>query len=180
MRCLLAAIAPLRAAHPHFPQATQGAWSQRIRNEHHAHAAPRTALFFPVFHAAAGHHRYPATTVDLNWTELNTTLTWKNNYWLSLGWSPQALGTRQDGLYSQLGARLPLTDTLRMEALAGYYRLQDAPGGGYAHGQLSAIWALAAPLELRLSAHTTDQHARELLGDDYAGSRWEVALQGSF
>ncbi|WP_313398737.1 TorF family putative porin [Stenotrophomonas sp.] len=126
------------------------------------------------------HYRYPATTVDLNWTELNTTLTWKNNYWLSLGWSPQALGTHQDGLYSQLGARLPLTDTLRMEALAGYYRLQDAPGGGYAHGQLSAIWALAAPLELRLSAHTTDQHARALLGDDYAGSRWEVALQGSF
>lgn len=126
------------------------------------------------------HYRYPSTAVDLNWTELNTTLTWKDNYWLSLGWSPEALGTTQDGLYSQLGARVPMSEHLRMEMLAGYYTLQDAPGGGYAHGQLSAIWAITAPLELRISAHATDRHARELFGDDFAGSRWEVALQGSF
>lgn len=126
------------------------------------------------------HYRYPSTTVDLNWTELNTTLTWKNNYWLSLGWSPEALGTTEDGLYSQLGARVPLGEQWRMEAMAGYYTLQDAPGGGYAHGQLSAIWAITAPLELRVSAHATDRHARDLFGDDFAGSRWEVALQGTF
>lgn len=126
------------------------------------------------------HYRYPSTTVDLNWTELNTTLTWKNNYWLSLGWSPEALGTTQDGLYSQLGARVPLSEQLRMEVMAGYYTLQDAPGGGYAHGQVSAIWAITAPLELRVSAHATDRHARDLFGDDFAGSRWEVALQGTF
>ena len=126
------------------------------------------------------HYRYPSTTVDLNWTELNTTLTWKNNYWLSLGWSPEALGTTQDGLYSQLGARVPLSEQWRMEAMAGYYTLQDAPGGGYAHGQLSAIWAIAAPLELRVSAHATDRHARDLFGDYFAGSRWEVALQSAF
>lgn len=126
------------------------------------------------------HYRYPSTTVDLNWTELNTTLTWKNNYWLSLGWSPEALGTTQDGLYSQLGARVPLSEQLRMEVMAGYYTLHDAPGGGYAHGQVSAIWAITAPLELRVSAHATDRHARDLFGDDFAGSRWEVALQGAF
>ncbi len=126
------------------------------------------------------HYRYPSTTVDLNWTELNTTLTWKNNYWLSLAWSPEALGTTQDGLYSQLGARVPVKERLRLEAMAGYYTLQDAPGGGYAHGQVSAIWAIAAPLELRVSAHATDRHARDLFGDDFAGSRWEVAVQGAF
>lgn len=126
------------------------------------------------------HYRYPSTTVDLNWTELNTTLTWKNNYWLSLGWSPEALGTTQDGLYSQLGARVPLGGQLRVEVMAGYYTLQGAPGGGYAHGQLSVIRAISAPLELRLSAHATDRHGRDLFGDDFAGSRWEVALQGAF
>ncbi|MNT87275.1 hypothetical protein D3C72_2276720 [compost metagenome] len=67
-----------------------------------------------------------------------------------------------------------------MEVMAGYYTLQDAPGGGYAHGQVSAIWAITAPLELRVSAHATDRHARDLFGDDFAGSRWEVALQGAF
>ena len=126
------------------------------------------------------HYRYPATTVDLNWTELNTTLTWKDNYWLSLGWSPQALGTNQDGLYTQLGARMPLSPQLRLEATAGWYHLQDAEGGGYAHGQVSAIWAVAAPIELRLSGHFTDQQARDLFGDQAAGTRWEAAVQASF
>ncbi|HEX7991251.1 MAG TPA: TorF family putative porin [Stenotrophomonas sp.] len=126
------------------------------------------------------HYRYPATTVDLNWTELNTTLTWKDNYWLSLGWSPQALGTTQDGLYTQLGARMPLSPQLRLEAAAGWYQLQDAVGSGYAHGQVNAIWAVAAPIELRLSGHFTDQHARDLFGDQAAGTRWEAAVQAAF
>ncbi|MGE8226121.1 MAG: TorF family putative porin [Stenotrophomonas sp.] len=126
------------------------------------------------------HYRYPATTVDLNWTELNTTLTWKDNYWLSLAWSPEALGTKQDGLYAQLGARMPLSPQLRLEAAAGWYQLQDAVGGGYAHGQVNAIWAVAAPIELRLSGHFTDQHARDLFGDQAAGTRWEAAVQAAF
>ncbi|WP_303748588.1 TorF family putative porin [Stenotrophomonas pigmentata] len=126
------------------------------------------------------HYRYPATTVDLNWTELNTTLTWKDNYWLSLGWSPEALGTKQDGLYTQLGARMPLSPQLRLEAAVGWYQLQDAVGSGYAHGQVNAIWAVAAPIELRLSGHFTDQHARDLFGDQAAGTRWEAAVQAAF
>ncbi|MCD9088429.1 TorF family putative porin [Stenotrophomonas sp. SY1] len=126
------------------------------------------------------HYHYPSTTVDLNWTELNSTVTWKDNYWLSLGWSSEALGTTQDGLYSLIGARLPVNEKLRLEAMAGYYSLQDVRGGGYAHGQVNAIWAFAAPLELRVSAHATDSKAKALFGEDYAGSRWEVALQGSF
>ena len=126
------------------------------------------------------HYRYPATTVDLNWTELNTTLTWKDNYWLSMGWSPEALGTSQDGLYTQLGARLPLSPQLRLEAAAGWYQLQDAVGGGYAHAQVSAIWAVAAPIELRLSGHFTDRNARDLFGEKAAGTRWEAAVQASF
>ena len=126
------------------------------------------------------HYRYPATTVDLNWTELNATLTWKDNYWLALGWSPEALGTRQDGLYTQVGVRVPLSPRLRVETAAAWYQLQDAVGGGDAHGQLSAIWAVAAPVELRLSGHFTDQHARELFGGQAAGTRWEAAVQASF
>lgn len=126
------------------------------------------------------HYRYPSTTVDLNWTELNTTVTWRRDYWLSLGWSPQALGSRHDGLYGQLGARWPVNERLRLEAMAGYYALQDVRGGGYAHGQLNAVWRVTGPLELRLSAHGTDRRAKALFGDDLAGTRWEVAVQGAF
>jgi uncharacterized protein (TIGR02001 family) len=54
------------------------------------------------------HYRYPSTTVDLDWTELNGTLTWKNNYWVSLGWSNEALGFGESGTYGLLGARFPV------------------------------------------------------------------------
>ncbi|RDZ29732.1 hypothetical protein DX914_07150 [Lysobacter silvisoli] len=130
------------------------------------------------------HYRYPGTTADLNWTELNGTLTYADRYWLALGYSNRALGGRDAGLYTQLGARLPVNERLRFEAAAGYYRFdRDARStlqDGYAHGQLSAIWAVKAPLELRLSAHATDRDAERLFGDDYAGDRIEAALQASF
>ncbi len=125
-------------------------------------------------------YQYPSTTVDLNWTELNGTLTYAGNYWLSLGFSPEALGSEENGTYAQLGARFPVNDAFRIEAAAGYYFLDDVYEESYAHGQLSAIWAIKAPLELRVTAHGTDSAAKRIFGDDYAGSRIEAAVQASF
>lgn len=125
-------------------------------------------------------YRYPATTVDLDWTELNATLTWKENYWAAVGWSSQALGTPQDGVYAQLGGCFPLAPRLRLETAVGWYQLQGAAGGGYAHGQLGVVWAVAAPWEVRVTAHATDNQARALFGREAAGNRWEAAVQASF
>ncbi|UHQ21781.1 TorF family putative porin [Lysobacter sp. 5GHs7-4] len=126
------------------------------------------------------HYRYPATTRDLNWTELNGSLTYADRYWLALGYSNEALGSRDGGLYTQIGARYPINPRLRVEAAAGYYRLQQVYGDSYAHAQLSSVWAIKAPLELRLTAHATDSAAERIFGDDYAGDRIEAALQASF
>ncbi|WP_235566491.1 TorF family putative porin [Lysobacter sp. Root667] len=126
------------------------------------------------------HYRYPSTTVDLNWTELNGTLTYADNYWLSLGYSNEALGSRDSGVYTQLGAKFPINDRFRFEAAAGYYYLDEVYDESYAHAQLSAVWAAKAPLELRLTAHATDSGAKRIFGDDYAGNRIEAALQASF
>lgn len=126
------------------------------------------------------HYRYPSTTLDLNWTELNGTLAWRDNYWLSLAYSNQALGSKQRGLYSQVGARVPLNDALRLEAAVGHYFLDDVYDRSYSHGQLSAIWAFESPFELRLTAHATDRDAERIFGDSLAGSRVEAALQASF
>jgi len=129
------------------------------------------------------HYRYPATTVDLDWTELNGTLTWDARYWLSLGVSPDALGSDERGTYAQLGARFPINDAFRVEAVAGYYLLDDVYDESYAHGALSAIWtvnASATPVELRVTAHGTDSGAKRIFGDDLAGSRIEAAVQASF
>lgn len=125
-------------------------------------------------------YQYPSTTVDLNWTELNGTLTYAGNYWLSLGYSPEALGSDEDGLYTQLGARFPINDAFRLEAAAGYYYLQDIYGESYLHGQLSAVWTVKAPLELRVTAHATDSNAEDIFGEDSAGDRIEAAVQASF
>lgn len=126
------------------------------------------------------HYRYPSTTVDLNWTELNGTVTWRDNYWLSLAYSNEALGSKDRGVYSQVGARFPVNDALRFEAAVGHYFLDDVYDRSYTHGQVSAIWAFNSPFELRLTAHGTDRNAERIFGDSLAGSRVEAAIQASF
>lgn len=128
------------------------------------------------------HYRYPSTTTDLDWTEINGTLTYKGNYWASLGYSNEALGYHADGVYALVGAKFPLNDKLRLEANAAHYFLDDAviARGGYTHGWLSAVWAVRDPFEARLTMHATDGNAKAIFGDDYAGSRVEAALQASF
>lgn len=125
------------------------------------------------------HYRYPGTTADLNWSELNGTVTWKQNYWAQVGWSNDALATDRNGTYAQLGARVPLGEQWRLEGAVGHYWLDDAYGDSYAHAQLGAVWAFKAPFELRVTAHATDDSAKRLF-PDLAGSRVEAALQASF
>ncbi len=128
------------------------------------------------------HYRYPSTTVDLNWTELNGTLTYKGNYWASVGYSNEALGYDASGVYTLVGAKFPINDRLRLEASAAHYFLDDAvvAKSGYTHGSLGAVWAVEGPLEARLTLHATDRDAKAIFGDDFAGSRVEAALQASF
>ena len=126
------------------------------------------------------HYRYPGARADLDWTELNGTLTYAQNYWLSIGYSPEALGSDGIGVYTQVGARVPLNDRFRIEAAIGDYALNDVYDESYVHGQLSAIWTIRAPVELRITAHATDPGAKSIFGDSYAGNRLEAALQASF
>lgn len=125
------------------------------------------------------HYAYLSTTVDLDWTELLATATWKGNYWLQAGWSNDALASGEAGTYAQLGAKLPLGDAFRLEGAVGHYWLDDAYGESYLHAQLGAVWAFKAPFELRVTAHDTDGSAERLF-PGLAGSRVEAALQASF
>lgn len=133
------------------------------------------------------HYRYPGTTVDLDWTELNGTVTWQGNYWASVGVSDEALGADASGTYALVGAKFPVNDRLRFEATVAHYFLDDAvfARDGYTHGLASAVWAFKAPesgptVEARLTAHATDSAAEAIFGDDFAGSRIEAAVQASF
>ncbi|WP_300621204.1 TorF family putative porin [Dokdonella sp.] len=123
---------------------------------------------------------YPGAVSSPDWTEIDATLTWRNDYWLSAGYSSSALGSGRRGLYTQLGARFPLDPRFRLEAIAGWYRLDRARDDAYVHAQFSAIWVFHAPFELRVSAHVTDHRADRLFGADVAGSRVEGALQANF
>lgn len=135
------------------------------------------------------HYAYPSTTSDLDWTELNGTVTWKGSYWASLGYSNEALGYGDSGIYGLVGVKWPLNDRLRFEAIAAYYDLKDLDGDhrddSYAHGSLGALWALTAvgskpAVEARFTAHATSSRAEDFFGDEFAGSRVEAALQASF
>lgn len=127
-------------------------------------------------------YRFPSTTVDLDWTELNGTLTWKNTAWVALGWSDEALGYDASGTYALLGAKFPVSEKFRFETTLAHYFLDGTVVAerGYTHGAIGAVWTFHAPFELRLTAHSTDANAKRLFGDEFAGSRIEAALQASF
>ena len=126
------------------------------------------------------HYVYPSATVDLDWTDANATVTLHDRYWLQVGHSRDALASDTAGTYAQLGARWPLTDTIRIEAAAGrYWPAGDSGYDDYTHAQLGAVWAFASPLELRVTLHDTGSSAvRAFPG--LADSRIEAALQASF
>ncbi|MGV8932067.1 MAG: TorF family putative porin [Luteimonas sp.] len=125
-------------------------------------------------------YQYPSTTVDLNWTELNGTLTWRDNTWLSLGWSPEALGSDEAGTYVQVGHKFPVNDALRLEIGGAHYFLDSVYDRSYSHAWASAVWMVKSPIELRLTAHATDHNAKTIFGHANAGSRIEAAVQASF
>ena len=132
-------------------------------------------------------YQYPSTAADLDWTELNGTVTYRGNYWASIGHSSKALGYDASGTHVQLGARFPINDAFRVETAVAHYALDDRmlARDGYTHGSVSAVWAFKtqAPngnVELRVTAHATDSDAKAIFGDGYAGSRIEAALQASF
>ncbi len=128
------------------------------------------------------HYRYPTTRINLNWTELNGTLKYRDRHWVSLGYSNEALGYAASGTYVLVGTTMPLGKTLRVEATLAHYFLDAGTVGrsGYSHAALNAIWAFKAPFELRLSAHATDARAEAIFGRPLAGNRFEAALQAAF
>ena len=124
-------------------------------------------------------YRYPSTAADLDWVEAIATLTLKQNQWLTVGYSNNALASGERGTYAQIGTKIPLSNSFRLEAAAGYYWLDIADQDGYAHTQLSGIWVIKAPLELRVTAHAAVGDAKRLF-PGAAGTRAEVALQTAF
>lgn len=123
---------------------------------------------------------YPSARVDLSYAELIGMVTYRDTTWLMLGYSPDVFATDESGMYAQLGAKFPVSDTVRLEAAVAHYELDDAYGDSYSHAQLGAVWAFKAPFELRVTAHGTDGAARDIFGENVAGTRVEAALQASF
>ncbi len=128
------------------------------------------------------HYQYPSTRADLDWTEVNSTVSWKDRAWASVGYSNEALGYEANGVYAQVGAKLPLNDLLRLETSVAHYFLNDRVivKDNYTHGALSAIWMIKSPVEARLTVHASDANAKTIFGRRNAGTRAEIALQASF
>jgi uncharacterized protein (TIGR02001 family) len=130
--------------------------------------------------AALTHYRYPGAAVDLDWTELGATLTWRTRAWLQVAHASDALASGASGTYAQMGVRIPADDRLWFEIAVGRYRLHAAGGDNdYTHVQAGVVWTFAPPLALRLTMHDTSASAQRAFGG-WAGSRLEAALHASF
>jgi len=132
-----------------------------------------------VVDASATRYVYPGTGRALDWTEVAATATWRDALWLQVAHSSDALAGGHDGTWMQMGARVPVHARIRLEVGAAQYRLSRAHGPDYLHGQVGAAVRLVPDWELRITGHITDGAARKLF-PGAAGSRLEVALQGSF
>jgi len=124
-------------------------------------------------------YQYPSAHTDLNWTELNASLTWRGNYWVALGQSTDAMASGTSGTYALLGARFPFSEGWRMEATVARYVLDRAYARSYTHGNAGIVWTFKPPFEARLTLHATDSAARKLF-PGMAGTRVEFAIQASF
>lgn len=124
-------------------------------------------------------YQYPGSDVGLNWNEVNAAVTWRDNYWVSLGHSSNAMASKTSGTYALIGARYPINEQWRMEATLARYFLDRDYADSYTHGSVGVVWAFKAPFEARLTLHSTDSAARQLF-PGMAGSRAELSLQASF
>ncbi|MCB5364712.1 hypothetical protein H0484_13225 [Pusillimonas sp. CC-YST705] len=124
-------------------------------------------------------YQYPAADDDLNWNEINASLTWRENYWLAIAHSTNAMGSGYRGTYLQLGARYPLNDQFSLEGSVSRYFLEKAYGDSYTHGSVGVSWAFQAPFEARLTYHVSDAKAKRMF-PGLAGSRVEFAISAAF
>lgn len=122
---------------------------------------------------------YPSDSTDLDYVEMLATATYRDRTWLLLGASNDVFATGMTGVYAQTGTRIPLSDSVRLELVGGYYRLESPYGRSYAHAQLTAAWLMRPKIEFRVTGHRTNQDARVLFGD-ITSSRIEAAIQASF
>ena len=123
---------------------------------------------------------YPGTRepTNLDYNEVIATLTLDSRWWAMVGWSENALASRGRGVYVELGAKFPVTDTFRFETVAAHYDLDDGYGDSYARAQVSAIYTLGN-VDLRASGHWTSDSAKRLF-PGVAGSRFEAAATWNF
>lgn len=124
-------------------------------------------------------YQYPSANTNLNWNEINASITWRDNYWLAVGYSNNAMATDTTGTYALLGARYPINDQWRVEGSVARYVLDSAYADSYTHGAAGVVWTFRAPFEARLTLHGTDSAAKRLF-PGMAGSRAEFAIQASF
>lgn len=124
-------------------------------------------------------YQYPGTDVGINWNEINAAVTWRDNYWVSIGHSTNAMASKTTGTYALIGARYPINQTWRVEGTLARYFLDSAYADSYTNGSVGLVWAFKAPFEARLTLHSTDSAAKQLF-PGMAGTRAEISLQASF
>ena len=124
-------------------------------------------------------YQYPGADIGLNWNEINAAVTWRDNYWLAVGHSTNAMASKTSGTYVQVGARHPINDQWRVEGTLARYVLDGSYADSYTHGSVGVVWTFKAPFEARLTLHGTDSAAKRLF-PGMAGTRAELALQASF
>jgi uncharacterized protein (TIGR02001 family) len=125
-----------------------------------------------------------------DYDELSTTWGIMDRLYLSLAWTPDAVGYKvyegefettqsRSALSYGLDWRQPLVSWLSLDASAGYDRIADPFGTGYGFWSLG-LTHQAGPLELDFAYFHTSDRAEWLFGPDSAGGRVSATVLWRF
>lgn len=123
-----------------------------------------------VFLSRVAYPGHNGAEYDIDYTEVEATLTFIEQYHVGMAYSPDIFNLGGRGLYYYAGAAFPLADTgLTLGLQAGYYDLDDAAGDSYSDWLLSLDRDFG-PVNARLQYSDTSGYS-ELLAESVGDSR---------
>lgn len=116
---------------------------------------------------------YPghADGYDIDYTELNATVSFAGYYHVGLAYSPDIFNLGEKGLYYNAGAEWPLGESgLTLAVQAGHYDLDDAAGDSYSDWMVGLSRGFG-PVDVQLQ-YTDTSSFGEILGESVGDPAW--------
>lgn len=113
-------------------------------------------------------YRDPEPGVDYDYTELEATLWFGDEWFVHTGLSNDVFASGENGFYFSGGGDWPVTDNFSVRAEIGWYDLDDEVGDSYGDWQLAGTYTFESGVLFRVAYTDTTSYGDE--NEDFVGS----------